>query len=178
MIHAIALRFGYVESNALSWLVFQAEFVAPKTRKEALLSLAEFLYKKFMGTRSYQSVMTKKCCKKSLDADSDNEFCSKCGDPIKDPGFDFDRWVNFLEGIRTTTIDGFGYSDDTENPYGWDPSLFAFGIPDKNMIIVAENAAEMLSFAVAELHPETKEIIEPEINECFYKYYQDIVKKK
>jgi hypothetical protein len=172
MIQAIALRFGYVESAALSWFVFQPE-IAFKTKKEAFHSLAEYLYQRFM---EYQYHAPKDCCSFSAE-DPENKFCPKCGNELRESGFDYRAWVEYLEYYRTGTCDGSRYNS-VDNTIGWDPANFGFGIPDKNMIIVHENGIEMLSYAVAELHPELKEDIHAEINDCFYQDYQKIVGKK
>lgn len=172
MIRAIALRFGYVESNTLSWFVFQTEYDI-ETKKEAFHSLAEFLYQRYLG--DHPSKM-KACCKKSLAADPENEFCSKCGRSLTGWVFDFNQWKQDLEDFRNDTIDGSGYMDDTDNPYEWDPTAYGFGVPESEMIIVGEQGAEMLAYAIGELHPELKEDIHSEINSIFYKYYEEIVK--
>jgi hypothetical protein len=172
MIQAIALRFGYVESNVLSWFVFQPE-IAFKTKKEAFHSLAEFLYQRYLGDHPSK---IRTCCKKSAE-DPENEFCPKCGRSLDESAFDYYQWCEDLERFRVGTIDGSGYMGDDDNPAGWDPSNFGFGIPNKNMIIVHENGIEMLGYAVAELHPELKEKIHGEINDCFYDDYLKIVGK-
>jgi hypothetical protein len=178
MIQAIALRFGYVESNALSWLVFQAEFendLDLQSKKQAFHSLANFLYQKFMDNRGIKP--SKTCCQKSLKADSENEYCSKCGERVRSFGFNYFDWIDFLDGVLHGCIDSFGYCDGADNPNGWDPSLYCFGVPEEDMIIVHENGAEMLSFAVAELHPELKEVIDNEINDCFVDDYQNLLEE-
>ena len=178
MIKAVALRFGYVESNSLSWLVFQAEDKPCKTKKQAFLSLAEFLYQKFC---KWNISDVKGCCTKSkqnLMGYADINFCPQCGTSLSGIEFDYTNWSNFLEDIRTSSIDSFRYSDDTENEHGWDASLYAFEVPAKQMVIVQENATEMLSYAVAELHPESEKEIHREINECFFDDYQDLFKEK
>lgn len=172
MIKAVALTFGYVESNTLSWLVFESEYNTPKTKKQALLSLAEFLYQKFMGRRRTQPDCA--VCNTSLADNPSAKYCSECGMRLRSVGFYYYEWLDFLEGVRTSDIDGFHYSDDTDNPHGWDASLFAFGLPDKKMLIVQEHAAEMLSLAVAELHPEVK----LEVDKWLIEEYKELLKEK
>jgi hypothetical protein len=169
MIRAIALRFGYVESNTLSWFVFQTEYEI-ETKKEAFHSLAEFLYQRYLGDHPSK---IRACCKKSAE-DPENEFCPKCGRSLDESAFDYYQWCEDLERFRVGTIDGSGYMDGTDNPHEWDPAEFGFGIPEENMIIVGEQGAQMLAYAVAELHPELKEDIEAEINSNFYQQYLEI----
>ena len=172
MIHAIALRFGYVESSALSWFVFQPEF-AFKTKKEAFHSLAEYLYQRYIAYQSKPKL--KDCCKISRETPG-NAFCSKCGGALFQSSFDYHNWIQDLEDYRIGTCDSSRYNS-VDNPAGWDPANYLFGIPEKNMIIVEENGAEMLSYAVAELHPELKDCIHQEINDVFYTDYKKIIGK-
>src|ERR1700686_4833136 len=163
MIHAIALKFGYVESCSVSWTVFQAEFITPKDKKKCFQSLAEFLYKRYKEVVSRQVNKMKNCCKENAQF-INNHYCCQCGTYIRYDEFSYLEWVSFLNQIREADSDSFGWHDpgEEENPYGWDPFSYFFNLPKKNMIIVPENAAEMLSFALAEIHPELKE----EIDQC------------
>ena len=172
MIKAIALRFGYVESNTLSWFVFQTEYDI-ESRKEAFHSLAEFLYQRYLEDHPHK---VKPCCKKSLAKDPESQFCPKCGHSLIQSVFDYWEWTQDLEKFRNGTIDGSGYMDGTDNPHEWDPTAFGFGVPEDEMIIVDEQGAEMLAYAVAELHPELKEDIDPEVNSIFYQQYLEIIK--
>lgn len=159
-IKAIALRFGYVESTALSWLVFaQDPYEAQKTptsSKEAFHSLVEMLYQK-VGPPKLRP--TKKCCQKSVKADPDNKFCSKCGHSLLSK-FSLINWENYINQLGSNTIDDFGYSDGAENPYGWDASQFWFGIPDNEMIIVQTQAEKMLTLGLFDLHPELVDLVD------------------
>jgi hypothetical protein len=150
---AIALRFGYVESNRLDWFVFQAK-VPCLTKKDAIHSLTEYLFRKFdpVSNRPH-----KKCCVATAKKDKDAEFCSKCGKGLK-RYFPVEEWMEWLDTLSRGVIDDYGYGDEPENPNVWDPSQFGFGIPDKEMLVVNEEAAEILTIALFEIHPELKEI--------------------
>ena len=171
MIQAIALRFGYVESNTLSWFVFQPE-VSFNTKKEAFHSLAEFLYQRYLEAKIKPS---KKCCKENA-KDPTQRFCSTCGLELSLLNFYYQEWIDDLEEYRIGTIDDSGYALYPDNPDGWDPANYVFNIPRKNMMFIHENGAQMLSYAVAELHPELKEDIDSEINSHFYQDYQELIK--
>lgn len=158
IVRAIALRFGYVESNTLAWLTFQAQYAPyPTSRKEALQSLAEYLFQKFNppveGPR-------RKCCQASLKKDPDGKFCSKCGLSIK-KCFYVQAWYDYVSGLQSSDIDGYGFcSEEGNSPHGWDPSAFAFGIADQQILLVHERADEILLLALLDLHPELKEIVD------------------
>jgi|SRR5271166_4700099 len=163
LIKAIALRFGYVESTALSWLVFaQDPYEAqkfPTSSKEALYSLVELLYQKVGPLRTKSRSDLKQCCNKALGANPDNEFCSKCGNHLRTQ-LSLTEWSNFIWKLGSNTIDDFGYCDSTENPYGWDASQFWFGIPDQQMVIVHAQAEKILTLALFDLHPELIDLID------------------
>jgi hypothetical protein len=169
MIRAIAMRFGYVESNTLSWLVFQAE-VAFNSKKEAFHSLAEFVYQRYLESNH----PPEECCKEAA-KDPANNYCSVCGIDLSSWSFDYLDWEDDLEGYRVGTIDGSYYTLYPDNPAGWDPANFVFTIPRKNMMFIHENGAQMLGFAIAELHHELKDNIHSRINKCFYDDYQELL---
>jgi hypothetical protein len=169
MIRAIALRFGYVENNTLSWFIFQSE-VGFKTKKEAFHSLAEFVYQRYLENKVYQP---RECCKES-GKDPAHIFCSNCGTRLSQLVFSYLEWAEDLEAYRMGIIDG-NSDKGIDNPDGWDPANYVFNISPKNMMLVHELGVEMLSLAVVELHPELKEEIYSYINDYWLDDYQELL---
>ena len=167
MIKAIALSFGYVESNSTSWLIYEASRRYPTTRKEAILSLAEYLYQKFqmqLDERARNCDADKdhmaKCCQRAWqqrDRANPPTNCPKCSADfsVKPDSFDSeDDWIEFLREVERSNCDSYGDHDDVPNPDGWTPWLIDFNYLQHEMVIVGENAEQMLTMAVRENHPE------------------------
>lgn len=170
---AIALAFGYVESNTTAWLIYRAEYKTPTSRKEALYSFVEYLWSKFSGENDdhAESRLYKKerCCidfwykNKYPTAENKDTFqkptvCGTCGKEYDFTWkFSDDKWEDFLRGIMSSDADSYGDHDEAENPYGWSPWMYRFDVPQHEMVIVGENAEVILSQVLFELHPELRE---------------------
>jgi hypothetical protein len=166
-IKAIALSFGYAEDGATSWLIFEG-VDNHASRKDALLSLTEYLYQKFKEEKGdlenyldrYRSNMAQ-CCQKAWRKRDDENPPERCPDcealytpKKKTNAFSTVEWFAFLEDIRNSTCDSYGYYDGDEN---WSPWGFSFDIDRTQMLVIYQWAQEILTIALAEIHPELAE---------------------
>lgn len=189
---AIALKFGYVESNNTSWLVYLSEglyrYKTPSSNKEALHSLAEYLYQKFICDdkyridlhNKYQSHMAK-CCRITWSDEWHRgnyempqlKNCPTCNASysLADPKFDEDRWIEFLIGISISDCDRYGEHDGVDNPFGWDPWSFDFSLDKKDIIVIPERAECFLLMALKEIHPELFDESDSEYDDYYTSFY-------
>ena len=165
----IALAFGYAESQSTSWLIYKSDNpVYSKTRKEALLSLTEYLWKKYQSETEYAEDFVKRyktnmaqCCQKAWRNDKTLIKCPTCEalyNIEKEKEFDITHWQEFLCNIGTSTCDSYGDHYDIENPHNWCPWQFDFNVRRREMLVVQENAEHILTLALFELHPELREM--------------------
>lgn len=168
---AIALSFGYVEGNTTSWLIFRSEEVLPRTRKAALHSLVEYLWDKFQKEQSETDNLNKnhkwdmaKCCQKAWAKRDDQNppnncpTCQASYNVENKKSFSISKWHEYLVNLYSSDCNSYGEHDWAHNPQGWSPWEFQFDIPQHQMLIVAENAEHIITLALAELHPELKDI--------------------
>lgn len=170
---SIALSFGYVESNTTAWLIYTAERKLPSSRKEALESLTEHLWKKYScekNQRGYRDDMYKthmgRCCQKAWkNSARDLIKCPNCGADYNAPlinEFDIIDWKDYLYRIMSSDCDSYGYHydcGDFEDEYGWSPWRFNFSTSPDEMVIINESAEEILTMILARLHPELKSLV-------------------
>lgn len=174
---AIALSFGYVESNTTSWLVYHAEVHTPSTRKEALQSLVAYLWDKYVKQSNeshefglgYQ--LGNKCCQRHwLDTkyipDPEKPGWNKKRevDPIRCPTcemkypvtweFNEEDWQEYLWDLHRSDCNSYGEHDWADNPNGWSPWMYSFDVPQHQMVIIGEHAEITLTTVLYELHPE------------------------
>lgn len=166
---AIALGFGYVESHHTSWLMYSAETRLPSTRKEALCSLAKYLYNRFMANsedsddynNKYKKHMAA-CCQQAWrkrDHDDPPTKCPTCEaryDIVVKSSFDVEEWHQYLRETASSDADSYGPYYENDNVYGWNPFMFEFDIPQNQMVIVHENAEHILTDALFDVHPELR----------------------
>ena len=142
---AVGLRFGATESNTIGQLVFvsNADF---DTRKEALHSLVEYLYSKYMiegEERNKIAPHKNRCdeCKKSI---------------VSTFKYEENDWQEFLKELLRADFDSYGVHEEAKNSYIWDPFSFDFNVRQDQMIIINENAELFLTKVLYEMHPELK----------------------
>lgn len=168
----IALTFGYVESSTTSWLIYSTEDKhSIPTRKEALHSLTAYLYDKFQKesetTRhthnTYKTHMAQ-CCYKAwlrrLRDVADPTNCPTCGASYlvkEEESFSLDDWHEYLNRLHSSDADSYGEHDWPDNPERWTPWGYTFDAPSSEVLLVQEHAAEILTMALAEIHPELKD---------------------
>jgi|GEM_PF-5797041 len=148
----ITLGFGYVESSATSLLIFAPTEKTPKTKKEAFLSLTEYLYQKYVVETNYLRPKIKECCEPFLNKEA---YCPKCGCKLETFEFIWSTWKSYLIDLLHSTADSYGEHYCVDNPYGWNPWEYNLS-KCKNALNITEKAEEMLSFALEELHPELR----------------------
>jgi len=170
---AIALTFGYVESATSAVLIFTPEH-AFETRKEALHSLAEYLYTKYSfeikehvdHINRYKTYMAP-CCRKAWDKRDQNnppEKCPRCGASYSveaESQFSIDDWYNYLDNIFHSTANSYGDSE-VDCDCNWNPWDFDFSITKDEMIIINKDGEVVLLKALMNIHPELLE----DINDC------------
>jgi hypothetical protein len=108
MIKCIHISFGYVESSQMAGLNFtcQSGF---KTPEEALVSLANGLYEKYIGDCDFGGKKKRapnKCCSKALAKKFD--FCPKCGASLRKQDFDVQEYADWLRNLPRETADSWG----------------------------------------------------------------------
>lgn len=169
---AIALAFGYVESNTTAWLIYRAEHPGFSTRRAALQSLVTYLWNKFSMEKNESHEFNlgyhygDKCCQRFwLDTkyvnherrEVDPTHCGTCGSKYKKTWtFDEENWQEYLRDLITSDCDSYGDHDDVENPGAWSPWMYSFDIPQHQMIPIVENAEGILTDVLYDLHPELR----------------------
>jgi hypothetical protein len=158
---AIALGFGHVESRKTAWLVFNAEQKFPKTRHEALMTLTEYLWSKFKyenseGIQTIKIQDMKPCCRLYW-YENKKDKPSNCGtcdtEYTFSVSFDKDDWCRFLKDLAHSDCDSYGEHECIDNPYGWNPWSYNFEVLPRQTLVISENADEILTRALFELHP-------------------------
>lgn len=163
----IMMSCGYVENSAVSWLIYQCNFLGKdsySSYKEAITDLALDLYSKYYDEclSTYEnrySVYMKDCCRKSLIADKEAKFCSSCGGRLLDKTFDADEFMEYVCNLHNTTCDSYGDAEDTSTRnLTWYPfwGTDFIGTPKEEVICIAENAEVVLLDALVEAMPALK----------------------
>lgn len=145
--YTLVLNFGYVESSRLAYMPWSSKQKF-KDAKEALLDLANWLKERYLEENATEP---KKCCLKSKEKDADAVYCSKCRRELNDPGFDGERFSEWLRDLDTDIDTFHGY-------IAWDPnhrwvSEGLEGAPNQRFVYQAE---WVLAAAVG--HPQREEI--------------------
>jgi hypothetical protein len=180
---SIALSFGYIESKNAAWLIYTAERKLPLSRKEALESLTEHLWKKYSFEKNqkehynhiYKTHMAKCCQKYWKNSHHDLIKCPNCGadynaQPLNE--FDIIDWKDSLYRIMNSNCDSYGhYYGDFGDEYGWSPWSFNFSTSPDEMIIINESAEEVLTMILARLHPELKSFVNSDCGGYFTDEY-------
>ncbi len=161
-IQFVAFSCGYVESNRTSWLIYGTPFVGNPgydTIREAVTELAIDLWSKWESERVGPSTLP--CCEKYRNVD-EFERCPKCGRELRDDEFDVYGFLEFVEGLHSTTCDSYGESEYFSNGTTvhrqarfWPWSLDEFRDADKEQVVwIAENAEHVLLSALLEARPD------------------------
>jgi hypothetical protein len=171
---AVALTFGYAEDSTSATIIFTPEYVF-ETKKEALHSLVEYLYTKYLveikhtdhHKNEYKTHMAE-CCRKAWNkkGDCSLERCPKCGAsyaPVKSP-FDIGDWESYLLEIFRSTADSYG-DFEVGVSCNWNPWDFDFSITNKQMVIIAEKGELVLTKTLFKIHPELLEELEEDIDD-------------
>ncbi len=126
----IWLKPGYVESSKTGWLIYGCARDSSYNREEAIFSLAEELYKKYM--QSHQCVL-RDCCRSASET---ARYCSLCGRCIAKFEFDADQFKDWLCTLSESDINGYGYDEDMVwRP--WHPPKEILGIPISQQIFLS-----------------------------------------
>lgn len=153
MINNIVLGFGFAEDCRTAVVIFTAE-TKFKNRNDALKSLTEYLYQKYvLDTPPEISPLMKECCKRYIN----KQFCADCGVKIQKSltkCFDLEDFRRFLYEIQGSTINSYGEDYDVLNPDGWDPFAGIILISKLHSIILHENAECVICTILEEIHPE------------------------
>lgn len=125
---AIALKNGYVESNSTSWLIYQTTYTEPfKSKKEAIISLATYLFFKHQIDSGKQNISFDSWC----------FFISK----IFKLNNDSYGYHTHEEAIEKCGAD-------------WDYCSFIFNISIDEIIVIPERAENILFYALSIGNPD------------------------
>lgn len=165
--NCIAFKCGNIESNMVSWVVYQATDKIPLSKKEALEGFVEYLWRKWSSENKYKNKYSGRrynvCCMPALlslsfDKKEAPSFCPECGISWKEtPAFNIPDWLDFIRNLHFADNDSYGnYSDrgDFTDPYGWDYGEFIFHILHHQMVIITSNAEKIFLSVLNKLHPE------------------------
>lgn len=153
MIKAVAIVCGYVETTTTSWLIFSARGKVPSSKKEALYSLAEYLYQEYMYNND-------------MNYDRDEDF------------FDLADFKIFMYDLHSSNASAGPNTypfDDVPNPNGWEPWGFNFDLPRQEILVISERAEDMLILAIGELHPEIKELEDYDLSSFLKKQFKKLL---
>ncbi len=176
MIKLIILSMGYVESITTARLIFCAKTKKPKTKLEAIHSLAEYLYRKFRIDNNLDiEEFSKQCCQDNFGKAS---YCPKCGQRLEHEEFDWELWKEFLFELHGSNCDSFG-SREAPNPNGWDAEDINFSFEKDQYIDICSQGEDVLSIALSEIHPElVEDIVEVAHEETISDYRKLFCNKK
>lgn len=181
----IALSFGYVESNTTSWLIYHAENKISSSRREAIHSLVAYLWDKYTKQNDENHEFSlgysygSKCCQRHwLDTkyvddpqkqgarkkrEINPTSCPTCnGEYPTTWTFEEEDWKEYLFDLHHSDCNSYGEHEWPDNPYGWSPWMYSFNIPQHQMVVIGEQAEDILTMALYELHPELMENSEDE----------------
>ena len=178
----IVMTTGYVENASTAFLAYQCEFFGNSgydNYKDAITDLALDMYAKFYDEHlsTYQnrySSEVRDCCRNSLIANKDAEFCSKCGDRIVNKKFDADAFMEHISNLMGSTCDSYGNAEQTSTrdmtwwPYG---SNF-IGAPKEDIIHLAENGEVILLLALLDAKPELRSDQDDETLEITFEHWE------
>ncbi len=100
-IRIIWLKSGYAESSKVAWLIYGFP-CSQYNKKEAMFSLAEQLYNKYVED---STPFQRYCCKVASDM---AEHCSGCGRRLEKFRFDFEDFQNWLRGLFGSDCNSYG----------------------------------------------------------------------
>lgn len=156
-IKLIALTFGYVESGTTARLLFSAGN-PPKTKREAIKSLAEYFYQKYLidNRAIIEPIMGSPCCQNYIGKEN---FCPKCGKDLTsviatDNYLSWQDFIDFLFEVFHSDANSFGEYDSFPNPNDWTPWGVSYVATEKQVIDIPENGEHILAIALNDLHPE------------------------
>lgn len=162
-IKAIVLCFGFAENSLISSVIFNHYRGIKGSRKEALVSLAQFLFAK-------RQADFPEACSACLNspANSDFPFCDKCGHRLgnnrQDENLDdFQQWSREL-GVAT--LNDFGYDDDETWVVGW--TAAEIHKLDKSQFFVIAESAEKVLRACLEKDSDIDQILSRRKGNCIY----------
>ena len=104
----IWLKPGYVESSKVGWLIYELVNGMQFSREEAIFSLAEELYNKYMQER--RPVIWRDCCQKNFNAGT--KYCSGCGHTLEKFVFDLEEFEDWLRALVGSDCNDYGGGDD------------------------------------------------------------------
>ena len=151
-IKMIALSFGHDEDLVAGCLIYRPTNGFPEKRKEALYSLTEFLYKKYLADNPTEII--KECCKKYIGKEN---YCPKCGKLLTSPKKCqdiLDDWKSYVRDLIIKTCDSYGADYEVENPNCWTLWSNGFTLNEKEYIQITEDADKILSIILCKMHPE------------------------
>ena len=116
--HTVVLTFGYVESASTATLWMSPEEITFETAKEAVESLANEFYVKYVSEGRTGPQDLNPCCSKGIS--KKHKFCRECGKSLRGSEFDEDTYRDFLYDIFHSDNDSYGndarYKGDYETP--------------------------------------------------------------
>ncbi len=136
--YKVAFSTGYVEDSSISWVFFEPENNEHfQSKKDALKSLVDFLYKKFTYRYPVRNI----------------NGCVNCGHkPISDDGIDVEGFEDYVRSIPSETVDSFGY-DDVDDGIIWNAVSFK-NDAHTEVITIYEYTEKIFSRMLKEIFPE------------------------
>jgi len=172
LINAIAIRFGYVETNSTALLVFAPQLKKLKftSGKDALYSFTEFLYQKFLANEYVKPVHSKPCCKANANV---GNYCSTCGMKFESNAFDKYAWDGFLWNLMQSNSDSYGQDAYCAGNDEWTPYC---NLPNpKTTLYIIECGMEIITMALSYIHPELK--IDLQDHLIYTDYFNELLKR-
>jgi hypothetical protein len=149
MFNAIAVRFGYDESNSTALLIFVPKLKKLKfsNGKDALYSLTEFLYQKFSNEYMKPVHLNPNC---NVDYKNGN-YCPRCGMKLIPDELDISVWDEFLRDLMQSNM-----GSSVLNSYctGYDEWTPFCNLPNsKNTLYINKCGVEIITMALSYIHP-------------------------
>lgn len=134
MFNTFWLNFGFAEDGSIAYVPMAYTGKGFKKREDAILSLAEYLKKRFIGDPKTLN----KCCE--CFKKQNKKFCADCGTSLIDEDFDIEAFKDYLKEFPALTCDTFGYSweENQEGEY-WTPEV------DMSELLKAKNVLVLIS---------------------------------
>jgi hypothetical protein len=143
MFKTILLNFGFAEDSSIAYIPMTFTGKGFKDRAEAILSLAEYLKKKFLG--DFERLDS--CCKQYVE--QSKKFCADCGRNLCEEEFDFYEFEAFLKGLPSLTNDSYGFSwDDSQGETIWTPNVDMVDFCKSKNTLVVISAEKILRLAL------------------------------
>ncbi|MBI5421101.1 MAG: hypothetical protein HZA35_02185 [Parcubacteria group bacterium] len=155
---------GYVESSKVGWLIF-ACLDSNYTREEAIFSLAEQLYHKYMQKHR---VAQRSCF--CLTTSKTGKYCSECGRFLKKFEFDPDQFKEWLCALFKSDCNGYEYSYDYGMGFDWEPwgvPMDILGTPLSQHIFLSQSGELAILYALY-LSPRIDWNIDFDDDECCF----------